>query len=191
MAAVKTLCNDSIVLRNGEIDFSGNVTDGVQHYLNISNHDNRINYINNGFIKDSDILEVKILNKNASVETFAFDQPVSISFKIKVSNYHYNNLVLGFRVKDQLERNIFSSETKLNEFSNEFGIINLSTTLPASLLVPNKYSVIVGLHIPNAEIIRYIESAVSFEIEETGTEFFKYAGSDYGCVFVNCKWKLI
>jgi lipopolysaccharide transport system ATP-binding protein len=33
-----------------------------------------------------------------------------------------------------------------------------------------------------------MEDKISFTIEETGTDFYMYAGNDYGCVFVDCIW---
>ena len=64
-----------------------------------------------------------------------------------------------------------------------------SCIIPSSVLVPNKYEIIVGFHKVNVELIQLLESPVQFVIEETGTNFFQYNGNDYGCVFINCNWR--
>jgi lipopolysaccharide transport system ATP-binding protein len=94
----------------------------------------------------------------------------------------------GFRVKDQMERNIFTSEVQVSDFITQEGIVELNVAIPAKFLVPNKYQLVVGFHVVNLEMIKYLEGPVQFIIEETGTDFFKYAGNDYGSVFVDCKW---
>ena len=66
--------------------------------------------------------------------------------------------------------------------------IKFKYIIPPSILAPNKYDLIVGLHRVNIEIIRELDAPVQFIVEETGTEFFQYADKDYGCVFVDCKW---
>jgi lipopolysaccharide transport system ATP-binding protein len=98
---------------------------------------------------------------------------------------------MGIRVRDQLERNIFTTQTQLNNFVKKEGSCDLLIKIPASVLVPNKYTIIVGLHIPNQEIVVHLESPVQFSIEETGSDFFQYPGVDNGCVIVNCDWKII
>jgi hypothetical protein len=63
--------------------------------------------------------------------------------------------------------------------------------IPAHTLVPNRYTVLAAMHIPNVEFIRLIEDKLAFEIEDTGSRFSQYSGTDYGCVFVECKWNRI
>lgn len=187
MGAVDTLCSKGLVLNNGMIDFLGTSKDAIDRYLNTRTENSAV-YNNPTPRYDSDILEVVIKNsKNETTQVFRFDESIVLFFKIKVSPEHLDAFI-GFRIKDQMERNIFSSETRLSDLAKIPGTHQIKVTIPANILVPNKYFVIVGYHMVNIEIIRQIEN-MSFHIEETGTEFYHYTGNDYGCVFINCLWE--
>lgn len=186
MGAVDSLCNTGIVLKNGMIDFQGTSKNAIDRYLN-SEPINNASYKNLKPRKDSDILEISTRNSKGDVtQSFRFNEPITIVFQIKAGPEHME-AILGFRIKDQRERNIFTSQCKIKDFINGPGIHEIKTQIPANILVPNNYSVIVGYHIVNTELIRQIED-ISFEIEETGTDFYQYSGNDYGCVFIKCVW---
>lgn len=190
MGAVASLCNRSIVMNRGQVVFDGTVANGLDYYINTGNQLQLSEY-QNASPKDTDILQVNIRNiTGASASSFNFSEDIIIEFKIRLQE-RYRNAILGFRVKDQTERNIFSSEFKLDEIFVREGVYKIQTIIPGKILVPNKYTPIIALHVLNTEVISYLEDKVNFEIEETGTEFFQYTGSDFGCVFVDCQWNQI
>ena len=189
MGAIQSLCNNSIVLKNGFVDFYGGTSNAINNYLNVSFDKSKCLYTNISPKECSDILEISILNnKNKASQQFRFDEIIKIQFVLKV---HKEDLdaVLGFRIKDQLERNIFTSEVVVGDYFSNSNVIKIEAQIPSNFLVPNSYQIIIGFHKVNVEIIRYFDDELSFSIEETGTDFFKYAGNDYGCVFANCEWK--
>jgi lipopolysaccharide transport system ATP-binding protein len=91
---------------------------------------------------------------------------------------------------DQLERAIFTSEIQLKDFVKVDGNQDFIVKLPYKTLVPNDYRIHVAFHVPNLEIINNLENVVNFNIEETGSNFHKYAGKDYGCVVLDNEWCL-
>jgi lipopolysaccharide transport system ATP-binding protein len=91
---------------------------------------------------------------------------------------------------DRNERVIFTSEIKFAEKNVNIGINDFEVQLPTKFLAPNTFRLTFGLHIPNQELIDYLEECLSFEIVETGSQFYMYSGNDYGCVFVDCNWVL-
>jgi lipopolysaccharide transport system ATP-binding protein len=101
-----------------------------------------------------------------------------------------NNAEIGIRVTDQKERVVFTSQSKVNAFERTADYLyKVTCTIPKNFLVPNSNKINIALHIPNKILFSVKEEAVSFNIEETGTDFHQYNGNDYGCVFVNCEWK--
>ena len=192
MAAVKSLCTRCIVLGNGTVDFIGNVEDAVNKYLRNNTDNNGVYFDNTASNQTSDILEVAIKNNAAELtEVFGFDDQIYLELKIKIAENHLPFAALGFNVKDQLERIVFTSENVLNESIKKAGEYCFKISLPKEILVPNDYRITLGLHIPNKELIRGFEDIVTFKIEETGSELNRYATSDYGCVILNCDWNLI
>lgn len=187
MGAVASLCHRVLVLEKGMIAFNGKIDQGIDFYINSGNVSKSAKYTN-PFPKETDILSVKILNsKNELSSNLNFNSEIKLEIKIQIKE-NYKKAVFGFSIKDQKERKVFSSEVKLDKIIDESGVHTIQAIIPANTLVPNKYLPTIAIHVPNVEIYSLVDSEIAFEIEETGTDFFQYAGADYGCVFINCKW---
>lgn len=188
LAAVKNLCNKGIVLENGLLKYDG-VADKALDYYIISGSNSLSTYIGES-LKKNDIHQIQIVDvvgKNR--DSFNFYEAVTLKFNFHLESKYIDSALIGFRVIDQRERVVFSSQKPVKQFQPEAGnnfVVN--STIPQNFLVPNTYRLVVALHIPNVAVLSYLEDIVSFTIEETGTDFHLYAGKDYGCVFVECKW---
>jgi len=192
MAAVKSLCTRALVLEHGTTVFEGNTNEAVDFYLKSDVANASAHYVNESPKEGSDVLEVSILNSSENIcGAFGFDDQISLNIKIKTSINHLSLGVIGFRVMDQLERAIFTSEVQLKDFIKLEGEHSFDIKMPYKTLVPNDYRIHVAFHVPNQEIINNLENIVSFNIEETGSDFHKYTGKDYGCVVLENKWELI
>jgi lipopolysaccharide transport system ATP-binding protein len=156
--------------------------------LNINNKEGSNYYVNERPWDGSDILEVKMLKDDKPTEIYEFDDTISIYIKLK-QVASQSGMEITFRIKDIKERNIFSSTKCLETITEGELARELLVDLPISLLVPNTYFVDIALHIPNLELIRNIASKIQFIIEETGSEFHRYRGLDYGAIIVNCDWR--
>jgi lipopolysaccharide transport system ATP-binding protein len=191
MAAVKSLCTKAIVLENGVVVFEGNTNDGIDYYLKSNQYDGYVGHYVNEAVEESGFVSLALMDKNDNVRTeFGFDEPITIKIKAKVAEHHLN-AYLGFRVVDRIERVIFTSEIKLAAEIDKAGFHQFEVKLPDQFLVPNKFKLTFGLHLPNVELIDYRQECLSFEIVETGSDFHIYGTVDYGCVFVDCNWKLL
>ncbi len=191
MAAIKTLCTKAIVLEHGKVKFRGTADQAVDFYLTNDITSSGEHYAYEESKKPSDVLSVSVIdNKGELCSMFAFNHKIKLKIKVRVSETHLPLAVLGFRVIDQFERAIFTSEINLRDFIDSSGVYSFNISLPFSTLVPNDYRVHVAFHIPHQQLISNLESVVSFNIEETGSEFHKYAGLDYGCVVLDSQWSL-
>ncbi len=188
IGAITNLCTTSLVLKNGNLAFHGNVNDGVALYMKDSDALQSLYYVNQN-PKATDILKITILNTNGeNVDAFLFNEEVILQFEIQFEKHHAE-AVLGFRIKDQSQRNVFTSEINISDYTAIDGKCSIRARIPACTLVPNSYYPLVALHIPQVEVLSLVEDKLFFKIEETGTDFYKYAGNDYGCVFVKCVWE--
>jgi lipopolysaccharide transport system ATP-binding protein len=189
LAAIRTLCTKGLLLRGGRLQVTGSVNEAIDEYLKKGEREHGGHYINKLPKADSDILEIIVENKfQQATEIFAFDEEIKLSFRLVLAEKHLDS-VLGIRVRDQLERNVFSSQIEVKQLAHTSGEFIFKCTIPSSVLVPNRYELVVGLHKINVELIQYLEAPVQFTIEETGTYFSQYIGNDYGCEFVDCKWE--
>jgi len=189
MGAIAGLCEKVFILEHGRKSYYGETQQGLNKYLanEEDNENNLISYTNKA-PKENDILKICVVNKlNILTSSFNFKDEILIEVSIKC-NVLLKNGILGIRISDIKGRNIFTVENELNSKLSIEGTSVFKLEIPSQTLVPNKYFATVALHIPNVEIISYFENIVSFTVEETGTDFFKYSGNDYGCVFVKCNW---
>lgn len=191
MASIKNLCSRALVLENGCVVFQGTTNESVDYYLKSNQYNGyKSSYINESD-EDSGIVSLLMVdNSNKLRSEFRFDEVVNILIKIKIQK-SYLEAFLGFKLIDQKERIVFTSEIKLSTLISLEGIFELKVKLPKELLVPGQYNISLFMHIPNIILIDYLEECLSFEFLETGSDFYLYVGSDYGCVIADCKWNLI
>lgn len=188
MAAIKQLCTKTILMQNGGIVFEGKTNDGIDQYLKSNQYDGYTGIYTNDSIEKSGIVSLVLVDGNKVNKTeYGFDEPITIKIKIKIEEKHLT-AHLGFRVVDKNERVIFTSEIKLSTIIKTAGLHEFEVKLPVKFLVPNKYNLTFALHIPNIILIDCLDDCLSFEIIETGSEFYPYQGKDFGCVFIDCDW---
>jgi lipopolysaccharide transport system ATP-binding protein len=191
MAAIKQLCTKAIVLEYGSVVFEGNTSEGIDYYLQSNQYDGYVGTYINEAIEESGFVSLAIVDKNGAIRTeFGYDELITIKIRVQVVEKHLNSY-LSFRVLDKNERIIFTSEIKLISEIDKEGVYEFDVYLPQQFLVPNKFKLTFGMHVPNVELIDYLEECLSFEIVETGSDFHIYGSADYGCVFINCNWNLI
>lgn len=188
MAAVKQLCTKTIVMENGSVVFEGNTNEGIDYYLQSNQYEGYKGSYENNTIEESGIISLALLDKNTANRTeFGFDEPITIKIKVKVADKHLNSY-LGFRITDKNERIIFTSEIEILKYISGTGYYDFKVCLPEKFLVPNKFNITFALHVPNVLLIDNLDDCLSFEIVETGSQLYKYSGTDFGCVFVDCNW---
>lgn len=191
MAAVKSLCTKGLVLENGTVVFEGDTNEAVDYYLQSNQFDGYIGTYINETVEESGFVQLNLVDINNTHRTeFGFDEPVTIKLKIKVAENHLNSFI-GIRVVDSNEITIFTTQVQLSTLLSKNGLYTLEVKLPTKFLVPNKFKLTFGMHIPNVLMIDYLEECLSFEIVETGSDFHIYSGKDFGCVIVDCDWNLV
>lgn len=191
MAAIKQLCTKTIMLENGTVVFEGDTNEGIDYYLQSNQYDGYVGQYLNDKIETSGFVSVALVDTKDVIRTeFGFDELISIKIKVKVSTQHLNTVV-AFRLIDKNDRLIFISEVKLTSYIAQAGLFEFRVALPIKFLVPNRFKLTFGMHLPNVELIDYREECLSFEIIETGSDFHIYQGVDYGCVLVECDWNLL
>lgn len=103
MAAIKSLCTSGIVLKNGHVDFSGNINETVSYYL--SNNEN----VSDGWIKDKiywkkSSLSIEDIRINDTDEDYSVIQSgqteMSVSIKGHSDEDMKTDIMLIFRSKD-------------------------------------------------------------------------------------------
>lgn len=195
MGMINLLCHKAILLEKGKILFSGKTQDVINYYNDINFTENAsYNLSHEPSSKDIYITSACMVNESEKTSySFAYNEEFKLSITFKVKN-PIKHAVLGFFVKDKYGRKIFTSQIELNHYNiadsadKEHKVL---VTFPRSLLTPGQYSLLSALHIPNVRVIDSIDDICTFTIIDVGSHLAMYEGTDYGCVFANCEWKLI
>ncbi len=184
MGAIKNLCHNVIMLNNGTIAFNGNVNDGIKAYTQVPG---KLNAYKNDS-PEKKFREITIEGNDNEVKSdFGFDEDIKIRIKF-IAERQYFHANIGFKVLDNLDRCIFTSEKEIKDIVKSDGQSAVSVTINSGLLTPGQYKISFAMHIPNAQIIELVQDAFNFEILETGTNAYQYSGADLGCVFFNNEW---
>ena len=195
MGSIKALCSNVVILQNGSVNFQGDIDTGIQKYVSInakspssiyqySSLDSNKSFFTNLKVIDSD-------RKQRS--EFRFDEEILLECKFNILKQHLNAKV-SIQVIDKSERIVFTSEVGVSDYTNKENFkpnLDFLINIPSHLLVPNVYRIKFTLHIPNVEYLDLLQDVLEFTVLETGTDFHIYGNTDYGCVFVNCRWNLL
>lgn len=188
MGAVQNLCTKGLVLDKGSEAFYGGVNNALDFYTTLGYSSASCVYQSMDTLQNN-INKIKVHNNKSQVQSdFKFDEDIFVQINFHLENNLAKKTFVSIKVVDQKERIIFSSNKSVTDFVENNDNYDVEAIIPSGILVPNSYRVIVALHIPNISYISLLEDKIAFNIEETGTDFYQYSGSDYGCVFIDCKW---
>jgi lipopolysaccharide transport system ATP-binding protein len=186
MGAVKSLCANAIILNQGSLFFNGSVNEGIKKYIHTQTATKPIHYINNltkGVFKE---IFIEDNNQHKKFE-FGFDEDVNIRISFEIEK-EFLDANIGIKVLDNLDHCIFTSEKKISHVIKNIGNNTVLVTIPAKILTPGEYKVSIAIHIPNIQLIDSVTDKLYFEVIETGTDYYQFGNTDYGCVFIDCNW---
>jgi len=188
MGAVRSLCKTGIVLKDGYVSYAGIVDGAIDHYFETKA--GAVGAVYENLNKEStDIINIKLTGiDDETKDIFRFEEFIIVNFELNIDAKLISSLCLGVSVFDKFERKIFNENLNLKELINEGGTHRIKMKIPHSFLVPNFYKVTAGLHIPNQRFVGNRDASVDFVVEDTGSQYFMYQGSNIGCVNANSEW---
>jgi lipopolysaccharide transport system ATP-binding protein len=194
MGAVRNLCQNGIILSNGEIIFKDLANNTVSHYINLKQKGS-IYYAdknNDLFIRKATPVKVDLS------ETNGYDVNEKPRLLIEIVNNKkiefIKNIVLGIALLDDTKNKIFTVEYDLNQFLNsrQLQSVKLLIEFPARLIAPGNYSFHIAIHKPNVELFDVADDICYFQIVEDGSVgYFKYPGVKQGCIIVDSSCKIL
>ena len=189
MGAISRICSSSVLVDGGRVKEKGTTHDIVSAYLSA------------GFGESDGVVEFGDRGSDAQVRQAWFQLeggaktnriPVTSSFELcilYVVRRGAKNLRVGISVADRHGSMIFYSETESLYVSQGNGTYLSSVRFPGHFLAPGQFSVTLDLHVPSVVVLDQRVHAMSFEIIETGSAAFTYAGSDVGSILVDLDWE--
>ena len=192
MSAVKSLCTKAIILKNGELTFSGNATKCVEDYL-VRNQkikqavkfDDKINEKNVRLIKIK--ISPKEGQKLITVET-------GFNIEVEFENYNINKTIAcGINVSNQELVQLFELPCFLTEKNSKKGTFYINANIPPFLLNAGIYNISFVLAESQKYILMNKQNILAVEIEDTsfnkGSNLNKPLGILRPKIFPNVKFK--
>ena len=89
------------------------------------------------------------------------------------------------------DRVVFRSEFDLPDLPPGTKTFQCEAAIPAKLLTPGRYVFTIFVHVPLIRMDYLAEDALVMSVFDAGSPFSQYEGkTDYGCVFVDCGWRV-
>lgn len=185
MSSISQLCNSGILLKNGSIAKTGNITDVLDAYAFLESEKNDI--YSNKKANPYQIISVKVLNEKEDSQ-FDFSENVTVEIEVNLPSKK-ENFYLGVAVNDKLKRKIFTSQHRVEENSIVNGnVLKKTMVIPRNLLLNGSYSVDVASFIPNLLTYDYLKDICSFKVIDLESELSIYNNADIGVINQQCEW---
>lgn len=173
MSAINTICYNGLLLKNGRVDFAGNISETISNYRNVFNNNlNNIEYLN----PDQNNGITRLLIKTSTgtdVHDFSKELVFSISARFRKE---YKNVAIALQIFDEKDNSVLNPlilQNKLNWLNNKE--VNLDLIFPKIRLFQGKYTISVHLGDKSSnEHIQTLENIASFSVSLDGIN------SEYG-----------
>lgn len=171
MAAVRALCGKAVVLKNGQLDFDGNVLAGIDHYVN-SNlpSQSRLRWKNPADRPGDDFIKIHEIAVRPLVGN-VIDIDSGFEFECRFLN-KYVGINLDFTAYlATLENSIvFESGMILHsDCDSKEGTYSVKGIVPGHLLNSGKYKINIVFGRDQRHVLCRIDDIIAFDIENTAT----------------------
>jgi lipopolysaccharide transport system ATP-binding protein len=182
MGMIAQLCNTSILMQRGSVIYSGNTLKVIDYYL--QNNSSQVEEIlRNATIKGNYFKQAYMCDTDRNKKNnFAFDESISIAVNVALPVYN-NSLELAMRAIDKNKNAVFTIHEKLDKYSSDKKSASVLITIPPKFLTPGIYSWIMCINHPGQHFSDLQDDVLPFSIVDTGSDFARYEGANYGSVF--------
>ncbi len=192
MGAIIQLCPKSILLRSGHFEMFDRSEVVTTHYLTANVQETPNVSIDPATNPHSSIVLTRCWIADANgVPIQSVD--VTKGFCIGLDVFVRREVVgadVGVRVDNSRGQPLFSLaySHSSNNLDWKVGKHTFLIRVPGNFLAPGGYSLSVGIHRPNVEMLAHHENLLAFKVEESGSDFWQYYGRDYGNILVRFPW---
>ena len=193
MDAVCHLCSRCILLRNGEIEKSGDAAEVVADYLGGEEEQPAV--------IEFPRIESEACFRNAGLyrsddkpaHSFSATDPIRLDCSFEARR-RIEGLQFSFSVFNFKGDRIFYSSVSMAKPTisvEAAGEHHITALIPARLLLPGRYSITLALHTPKTKLYDVRKQALGFRIIATMTERYDgFSGEDLGQVHADVTWQV-
>jgi lipopolysaccharide transport system ATP-binding protein len=184
MGTISQLCSKAIMLEKGNLITYTKTNLAIDYYLKNNNSINLKIERGNDF-SGNHFKSIEMVDSNLTPKIdFAFDENICIKFKLSLPEFN-KDLELAMRLVDNYQSVIFTIHEKLEPLIDEEYNASVVVTIPKIFLTPGRYSWVMCINHPGVKLYDRQDDILPFTIIDTGSNFARYEGLDYGRVFAN------
>ena len=189
--AICHLCSRCILLRDGEIELSGNTAEVVAAYLGAGQQQPPV--VNFRAVSSEASFQVAGLYgpEGRPSTSFSSDAPVLMKCSFLVQR-SIPGLQVSFSVFNFKGEEIFYSTNSMAEPAipvESAGTHHVSAMIPSRLLLPGRYLINLALHIPNVHLYDRRDQALGFQIVGMPGGYHGFPSEELGQIYADVKWK--
>lgn len=145
MAAVRSLCKNGIVLKNGMVDYIGSADDSVNYYIGskIDKTEKSVKIGNkhrdSNLLRELELIEVTLLNEDNL--HLASDEPLEFLIKLKVNNIKQEKFTLGVHITNNEDRRVGSYVSEVLNVPQNTEFFDLKLKMSHLNLARGKYTI--------------------------------------------------
>lgn len=193
MAAVKSLCTKGLVLKNGEVQFYGEMDKAVQEYLKQFKEDKREVKYNLGEFPSTDFAQFtygNVRSNDIKIDAvFIEGDSIEFEFEFYVKKEGIHTLGITFHLHDELGSLVFVGSSYLEERQVGKGYYREKVYIPQDLMNQGIYTISQILLVQNkGTVVASATNILQFEImpKEIG---FGWTGKKEGVVKPKLNWE--
>lgn len=160
MDSIRSLCNTGIILKNGLVDFNGDINPAISRYMEISKNETMFKSVSN--LQLNPLVTVELFETDKNVITTHDD--LHFTLKIKSAEINHTNAI-GIFIYNQLDQKVAFFDLRssvLTEKSDVSETIEITGNFKALPLLPGIYKI--GIHLQSNLLYKDFFDLIQFEV---------------------------
>ncbi len=193
MAAIRQLCNKTIILEKGEVIFEGTTDEGIDVYFNLNDESKIRNglYISDLISDNPFIKKVQLINNvNSKYPTSKFYHDEEIILRIEYRNHiPIVTFTVGVALLDFHKNKLFTTHFDFTQSKDKAG--EIYCRIPKNIFNQGMFCFDVAIFQKGGIVFNYLEKICEFEIIDRGSELYYQANEKIGPLRISCKWEIL
>ena len=197
MSAVQGLCDQGLVLRDGGVNYMGDVNECVVKYLDLYHGNLRYQEFTPSNAPTSDfakLLKAEVRPVDGTVDDIIeVGDAIELEFVFDILDDSKMVLDFTFHLRDEMGQLVFVGSTALEQTSlpNKKGEVTVKAVIPKGLMHTGSYTIDRVLLVKNRGTVLFdYREALRFEIIEQSTQMYGWVGAKEGAVRPTLSWSV-
>ena len=187
MGSIAQLCTTCMHLQTGRLVMAGRTDKVISNYISQSRSVIGTRYVPPGPAGTKlHITGAMVQNREGKEQGhFQHDEPITVRAEAFIEGW-IPGAEMRMIIRDHRHLNVFTTDIELNDLRTKSGAFAATYTIPAHVLRPTGYSVMLALLVSHQYHIQIIEEALHFSVFDAGSKYAPSEGTDYGMIFSPC-----